>query len=176
LNNHAIEIDRALEEVKDEYDIIIKSCLNARVGIIQPQVLSPNHISQILKSSQDSFPRDLQAPVQLSDAYTYLLLYIITIEIYIVGNSLVYIVKVPLVTHYTYDVYRVLPFPIKVNNTRSKYTFIQPEREYILIDSTKQSYVKFRTDDISRCRKMDAENIICKQDVPLLVSHSTDDC
>jgi hypothetical protein len=34
LNDHAVQIQRALEEVKDEYDVIIQSCLSAKGGII----------------------------------------------------------------------------------------------------------------------------------------------
>jgi hypothetical protein len=99
LNDHAIQLQRALGEVKDEYDIIIQSCLGAKGGIIQPQVLSPSHMIQILKSSQDSFPRDLQVPVPLSDAYAYLLINILSIDVYIVGSNLVYMVRIPLATH-----------------------------------------------------------------------------
>jgi hypothetical protein len=44
LKDHAIQLQRALEEVKDEYNTIIQSCLSAKGGIIQPQVLSPNHM------------------------------------------------------------------------------------------------------------------------------------
>jgi hypothetical protein len=79
LNDHAIQIQRALEEVKYEYNILIQSCLNARQGIMQPQVLSPSHLIEILKSSQDSFPRDLQVPVTLSEAYLYQLVSIVSI-------------------------------------------------------------------------------------------------
>jgi hypothetical protein len=129
----------------------------------------------ILKSSQELFPRDLQVPVQLSEAYAYLLLYIVTIDVYIVGSNLVYIVRVPLTTHYVYDVYRVIPFPVKINDTRYKYSFIQPEREYVSIDSTRQYYAKFGHEDIRKCRKMSTEQEICKQDFPLIVSHSTND-
>jgi hypothetical protein len=176
LNDHAIQLQRALEEVKDEYNIIIQSCLSAKGGIIQPQVLSPSHMIEILKSSQDSFPRDLQVPVPLSDAYAYLLINILSIDVYMVGNNLVYIVRIPLATHYVYDVYKVLPFPIKINNTKTKYTFIQPEKEYILIDSTKQYYVKFGHEDIRKCKRMSSKQIICEQDFPLLISHSASDC
>jgi hypothetical protein len=80
-------------------------------------------------------------PVQLSEAYAYLLLNYVTIDVYIVGRNVVYIVRVPLNTHYVYDVYRVIPFPMKINDTRYMYSFIQPEREYVLIDSTRQYYV-----------------------------------
>jgi hypothetical protein len=74
-----------------------------------------------------------------------------------------------------YDVYRVLPFPIEDNDTESKYTCIQPEREYILIDSTKRYYVKFRYEDVSKCRQMRRRQIICKQDFPLLITHLAND-
>jgi hypothetical protein len=93
LNDHAIQLQRALEEVKDEYDIIINSCVNAKSGIIKPQVLSPSHMIEILKSSQESFPHDLQVPVPLSEAYAYLLINILSVDAYIVRSSLVYIVR-----------------------------------------------------------------------------------
>jgi hypothetical protein len=74
------------------------------------------------------------------------------------------IVRIPLVTHYVYDVYRFLPFPIMINDTKSKYTFIQPEKEHILIDSTKQYYVKFRQEDIRKCKRMNNTKVICEED------------
>jgi hypothetical protein len=58
LNDHAIQIQRALEEVKNEDDILIQSCMNVHKGVMQPQILSPSHLIQILKDSPDSFPRD----------------------------------------------------------------------------------------------------------------------
>jgi hypothetical protein len=173
LNDHAVQIQRALEEVKDEYDILLQSCLSAKSGIIQPQVLSPSHIIQTLRSSQDSFPRDLQVPVPLSKTYTYLLINILSIETYIICNNLMYIVKVPLVTHFVY-IYKVLPFPIKINETRYKYTFIQPEKEYLLIDNTKQYYVKLWQENLNNCRKMSEDQFVCKQDFPLITNYIND--
>jgi hypothetical protein len=113
--------------------------------------------------------------VKLTHIYSLILL-ILSVDVYIVRSNLVYIVRVPLATHYVYDVYRVLPVPIKVNDTKSKYTFIQPEKEYILIDSTKQYYVKFRQEDVRKCRKITNKQIICEQNFPLLISHSASDC
>jgi hypothetical protein len=62
--------------------------------------------------------------------------------VHILGDKLVYMLKVPLTSHNVYDMYRILPFPIKVTDTKDKYTFMQPEREIILIDKTKQFYVR----------------------------------
>jgi hypothetical protein len=70
LNGHAIQLQRT-SEVRDEYDIIIQSSMIAKGGIIQPQVLSPSRMIHILKSSEDSSPRELQVPVPVSNAYAY---------------------------------------------------------------------------------------------------------
>jgi hypothetical protein len=173
LNDHAIQIQRALEEVKDEYNILIQSCLSAKQGIMQPQVLSPIHLIEILKSIQDSFPRDLQVLVPLSEAYLHQLVNIVSIEIYIIDSNLVY--EVPLVTHYMFDVYKVIPFPMKVKNTSNKFTFIQPDKEYIMLDTTKQFYVRLHQNDLGLCR-MNKSKLVCKQKFPLKISHSTSDC
>jgi hypothetical protein len=61
----------ALDEVKDEYDILLHSCLSAKGGITQSQALSPSHMIETLRSSQDSFPRDLQVPLPLSETYSW---------------------------------------------------------------------------------------------------------
>jgi hypothetical protein len=53
-------------------------------------------------------------------------------------------------------------FPIKIN-TKYSYTFNQPEWEYILIDTTKQYYVKSGNEHISNCRRKSNMQIICEQ-------------
>jgi hypothetical protein len=176
LNDHAIQIQRALEEVKNEYDILIQSCMNAHKGVMQPQILSPSHLMQVLKDSQDSFPRDLQVPTPLSEVYTYQLINIVTVEVYIVDDKMVYVLKVPLTSHSVYDVYRILPFPIKVTDTKNKYTFIQPEKEIILMDQTKQFYVRLTQNELSHCRKISEDRLVCKQRFPIQISPSTSDC
>jgi hypothetical protein len=176
LNDQTIQIQRALEEVKDEYDILIQSSLYARQGILQPQVLSPSHLLNILKNSHESFPRDLQVPLTLSDANLYQLFNIIGVEAYMVNTNLVYVVKVPLATHYLYNGYKILPFPVKVQGTTNKFTFIHPEKEYIVIDTTKQFYARLHQEDFISCRQMSNNKLVCKQNFPLQIIHSHSHC
>jgi hypothetical protein len=84
LNEHAIQLERALMEVREEYDVIIQAVLNAQKGIIQPHILSPVRLMKILKASQNDFPQDLSVPVPLSDAYAYQLINILDIEVYLI--------------------------------------------------------------------------------------------
>jgi hypothetical protein len=150
--------------------------MNAHKGVMQPQILSPSYLIQVLKDSQDSFPRDLYAPSPLNEVYSYQLINIVTVEVYILSDKLVCVLKVPLTSHNIYDVYRILPFPIKVTDTQDKYTFIQPEKEVILIDKTKQFYVRLTLRELSHCRKISDYRSVCKQEFPLQITHSTSNC
>jgi hypothetical protein len=131
LNDHATRVRQAVREVKDVYTMVIQVCLNQRSGIIDPQVLSPSRLIEILKISQDSFPRDMEVPVILNEAYAYMLLDISTVDTYLVANNLVYIVQVPLVMPSVFNVFKVIPFPMQVEGTKGNYTLIQPERELL---------------------------------------------
>jgi len=124
LNDHATRIRQAIGEVRDVYNAIIQVCSHWRNGIIHPQVLPPSQLIQILRVSQDSFPRDLEVPVMLSEAYAYVLVDIISVDVYLVGNNLVYTVQVPLVWRSVFNVFRVIPFPTQVKGMEGRFTLI----------------------------------------------------
>lgn len=176
LNDHAMRIRQAIEEVRDVYNIVIQVYLHGKNEIIQPQVLSPIRLMQILKVSQDSFPRDLELPIALSEAYAYVLFDIVSVDVCLVDHNLVYTVQVPLVMHSVFDVFRIIPFPIQVKGMEGKFTLIQPEKEFIVVDNTKGVYAKLEQKDLQLCKKINSKDLICKQDFPLFSSHSTTDC
>jgi hypothetical protein len=89
LNDHAMRIRQAIEEIKDVYNMIIQVCPLWGNGIVQPQVLPPGRLVQIMKISQDSFPRGLEVPVVLSEAYAYVLFDIVKVDVYLAENNLV---------------------------------------------------------------------------------------
>jgi len=130
----------------------------------------------MLRISQDSFPRDLEVPVMLSEAYAYVLFDIISVDVYLVGNNLVYTVQVPLVWRSVFIVFRVIPFPTQVKGMEGRFTLIQPEKEFILNDHIKGFYAKLEQADIRQCKRIQVKELICKQDFPLFSSHSSTDC
>ena len=163
-------------KVKDMYDTVMQVCLHWRNGIVHPQVLPPIRLIQILRISQDSFPHDLEVPVVLSEAYAYVLLDIISVDVYLVGNNLVYTVQVPLVLHSVFNVFKILPFPMQVRDMEGRFTLIQPEKEFIMNDNIKGFYAKLEQIDIQQCKRIQVKELICKQDFPLFSSHSSTDC
>jgi len=80
-------------------------CLRWRNGIIHPHILLPSRLIQILKISQDSFLRDLEFPVVLSEAYAYILFDSVSVDVYLVENNLVYTAQVPLVMHSVFSMF-----------------------------------------------------------------------
>jgi hypothetical protein len=93
LNDHAMHIRQAVEEGRDVYDVVIQVYLHGKNEIMQPQVLSPIRLMQILEMSKDSFPRDLEVPVALSEAYANVLFDIVSVEVDLVEHNLVYSVR-----------------------------------------------------------------------------------
>ena len=79
------------------------------------------------------------------------------------GKFLVYVIRLPLTSHVIFNLYHVLPLPIKVRGTDSKFIFIQPEHDYLLIDTAKRYFTGLRVNEIHECKAINKVLKICKQ-------------
>jgi hypothetical protein len=61
----------------------------------------------------------------------------IDFDVFTQDTYFVYVIKLTLSSHLSCDMYRVHAFPNRINSTTAKSTFIQPEKEFVLIDKTK---------------------------------------
>jgi hypothetical protein len=75
-----------------------------------------------------------------------------------------------------YNVYQVLPLPIKIKNTDNRFTFILPQREYLLMDIAKQYYVRLKVDEIKECKLISSNHRVCKQNSPVQATHLHEEC
>jgi hypothetical protein len=79
------------------------------------------------ESDQFDIPSELTLPIPLSATYQNLIVNIIDLDVFIRNNFLVYVIRLPLTNHVRYNVY-VLPLPIRIDDTDTRFTFIRPER------------------------------------------------
>jgi hypothetical protein len=178
VNEHSMQLERALSECRREYDILIDVTLNSQKGILQPHVITPTQIVKQMKASQADIPDELTWPIPLSAAHQNLIvnILIVDLDVFIRDNFLVYVIRLPLTNHVKYNVYHVLPLLIRIKDTDNQFTFILPEREYLLMDTAKQYYAKLREGKITECKSITLRHRVCKQHNPVQLTHLHEEC
>jgi ribosomal protein L10 len=59
VNEHNMQLQRALDECRREYNVLIDAVMNSQKGILQPHIITPAQILKQLKASQADLPSDL---------------------------------------------------------------------------------------------------------------------
>jgi hypothetical protein len=162
INEHPMQLNRAIDECQREYKILIDAVLNSQKGVIQPQIITPAQILEQVRINQADMLRELSLPIPTSATYQHLLLRIISIDVFLKGHFLVYVIRLPLTNNVLYNLYHV-PFTIKIKGTYSKFTFIQPEHEYLLMDAAKWYFTRLGVDEIKDCKIVSNIRRVCKQ-------------
>jgi hypothetical protein len=129
-----------------------------------------------MKPSQADMPPELSLPLLLSAACHHLVLRITDFDVFLKGNFLVYIIRLPLTNSINYNLYDVLPLPIQQKNTESKFAFLLPEHEYLLMDSAKRYFARLRADKLTSCKTISSHHCVCRQIQPLQLTHLDDEC
>jgi hypothetical protein len=172
INEHSMQLSRSISECHGEYEILIDAVVNSHKEVILPQLIPPAQIFEQVKLSRDDIPSDLSLPVPTSATYQFLLFRIVSIDVFLQGKFLVYVVRLPLTNNVSYNLYYVLPFPIKVKETDSKFVFIQPEHEFLIVEIVKRFLTRLRAQDVKECKGQ----FICKQTQPVQLTHLDEEC
>jgi len=69
VNEHSMQLNRAIDECRREYEIIIDAIMNTQKGVLQPQIITPAQIMNLMKASQADMPPEMSLPLPLSAAY-----------------------------------------------------------------------------------------------------------
>jgi hypothetical protein len=88
----------------------------------------------------------------------------------------VYVIRLPLTNHVNYNLYHVLPLPIKIRNTDNRFTFIVSEREYLLMDVAKRYYARLKDSELTECKLISSHYRVCKQNNPMQLTHLHEEC
>ena len=173
---HNMQLEKALDECRREYDILIDAILNAQKGNLQPHRITPAQILKQLKASQADIPGELTLPVPLSATHQNLIVNIVDLDVLMKDNFLVYVIRLPLTNHVRYNVYHILPLSIRIKVTETRFTFILPECEYLLMDTAKRYYAKLRVNEIQKCKLITLCHRVCKQSSPVQMTHLHEEC
>ena len=64
INEHAMQLNRAIEECRREYKVLIDAVIDSQKGVIQPQLISAAQILEQFNTCQADLPSDLSLPSQ----------------------------------------------------------------------------------------------------------------
>jgi len=105
VNEHSIQPNRAIDECRREYEILIDAIMNSQKGVLQPQIITPAQIMKHMKAGQADMPPELSLPLPMSAAHHHLVLRITDFDVFLNRYFLVYIIRLPLpnriITMYT---------------------------------------------------------------------------
>jgi hypothetical protein len=90
-----MQLNRAIDECRRKYEILIHAAVNSQKGEIQPQLVTPAHILKQVKMNQADMPSDLSLLIPTSATYQHLLLRIDSINVFLKDHFLVYVIRYP---------------------------------------------------------------------------------
>jgi hypothetical protein len=147
VEGHITHVNNALVAVQRNLDLIVNSIFNAQKGILQPQIVPPHSLIEILMKSILSFPKDTMAPFSLNKDTTSLIYLVCDVHIYMKDGILGYIITIPLMSIATFRVFRLLPLPVSVKN--NKFVYLETGNPILYIDQYRQYYFTTNQDDSS---------------------------
>ncbi|XP_046994420.1 uncharacterized protein LOC124606481 [Schistocerca americana] len=172
-NEHILRTGmQRLERFTKEY--VKETDMGFKQGILQPHIINPVQIVKYLSLIRDKL-KDVKFPVPLAESSGYLLLRIIDLDVFISGSILGYVINIPLIDNNNFNLYRVLPLPKEIPNMKGRYIYIQPEKEFLLIDESKRQYAKLSVDDL-KCKELSTNKRLCRQSFALLSTFDHEEC
>ena len=135
--------------------------------------MTPNQFIEELTKAIPYLPMSTSFPYPLTIRNSHKLMALISLKCVYSNNKIIYVISNPLITHMSYNLYKLIPLPIRRQD--DYYVFILPSTEYIAVSENKVHYVTFITID-KICINLDEERSICKHDNPLYTTHSRKIC
>jgi methyl-accepting chemotaxis protein len=118
-------LQRGVDESQHSFETLIDAFVHAAQGTLQPQLITSEKIRSLLKTQK--LPNGLDYPnFPFSELQR-----IITPSTYAYKQYLVYILKVPLFSSTEYYLYKMLPFPVAIQEKESTYSYIGFNRVHI---------------------------------------------
>jgi hypothetical protein len=87
---------------------------------------------------------------------------IFDIDVFLNDNVLGYVLKVPLVNSAVYNLYKLIPFPTKINNSENIFVFIESEKGFLMTDTLKQVCVKLNELELDKRKVISPDWRVCK--------------
>ena len=173
IEEHFLVLSHLVNGLKSDYDTLITSVLLVKRGTLHPSIISPFQLREHLLNASSTVPPGLELPISPNKDESFTLLDIIDIIAYFHNSKLVFVIKVPLLPVYYFEVYKLIPLPIKI--LKNTYTFIKPTKSLLAIRKDRQKFIMLEQPDLSKCKRF-IQILLCIQHNPLFDIHANGVC
>ncbi|XP_033221118.1 uncharacterized protein LOC117175519 [Belonocnema kinseyi] len=160
------EVNHLFHQWKSEVNTLEEAVILAKKGEIHSTILTPKILIKVLKDAKEKFKNSV-VPFHLEDLNYNDIISVSNLKISITKNFLIYDLEVPMIEKDSYKLYRLVPWPMKLEN-QDTYFFVEPNEDYIAVKAYHHSYIPFKEDEIRNC-KTSQERIFCS--VPSTMIH-----
>jgi hypothetical protein len=161
-----------LEGTREFFNLIIDIVVHAQDGTLQPQLVTPAKLRMMM--SNEHPVAGLECPVNLPSQE---LMRIVTPHIFLQGKFLVYVLYVPLLLPYQYQLYKIIPFPSPGQGAKTAtHLYLETTKDFIISDSLRQNYPKLSQYQLDGCFEINDIEAICKETEPILTYKAGEDC
>ncbi|KAH9638024.1 hypothetical protein HF086_014885 [Spodoptera exigua] len=139
---------------------ITNAIIFCRQNVIHPAILPPAQLYRDLADNYRHLPVELRLPINLELSHINLLINISTVKCYSSNNKIVFILRIPLVSHKVYSIYHSIALPIPHHNVEpNSFSFITPSSKYIAMTKDKTEYCNLES--LNECRAINTRAFIC---------------
>ena len=124
VEGHILRVSNAMQTLQRNLDLLTDSVVHAQKGVLQPQIISPATLMEILIKSVSAFPKDTALPIPMSKDSAHLLVRPYELQVYTKNGVLGFVILIPLVNRGNFNVYTLIPIPVPLARTEF-YTWIR---------------------------------------------------
>lgn len=174
LEDHIVRALDAAQTTLRNLDILVESIAIAQKGTLAPRVMSPSMLLEALRNSSSFFPPDTTLPFPLSKDYIHVAYPLCEVRVYIYEQRIGYIISVPLVHKRTFNILKVIPIPVRID--QEKFVYIDVGESVLCIDQAKQYYFSMTESQLAECKVLKPGQYVCKHQRTLLSVVAVESC
>lgn len=159
ISSHVISRTQHLFSIQSA---IIQAITNAHHGNLRG-ILHPGVFKKQLQLMKSSLPDDLIIPVTSENLIK--LYNLLTVKTRVSENMIIFHFELPLVASRQYEVFKVIPLPIRQKDT---IVVIQPSTEYISISLSREKFIPVSAAELAECSHLDENTFLCHEHHPEL--------
>lgn len=158
VNNHLSLLTYLINEINQQYDVLIDAVLFAKINILHPAVITPIQMISTLRNNTKLLTEGKSFPFPLDDANIIKLIEISKLSVYYNNYRMVFVIQIPLTNNEIFSLYNLIPLPVlhKINHT---YIYIQPEFQYLALAENKAHFAQLNT--LDNCKQIMKNEYIC---------------